>query len=316
MLPQKIICVVGPTACHKTETAVLLAKRFNGEIVSADSVQVYRGMDIGSAKPTEDEKCGVPHHLIDCTDINDLDFSVSKYREMARKAISDIHSRNKAVIVVGGSGLYVQSLVNPLNFAVPSDTKIREALNNEYDLSPQTMMERLRACDPSTADRLHLNDKKRIVRALEVFEVSGKPLSSYGDDFRNSSHNEPLYDSVLIGLNMERKKLYERIERRVDTMCRNGLVDEAMGIYAMGYSRVLPAMQSIGYKQLFSFFDGFCSETAAIERIKIDTRHFAKRQLTWFQRDDRIRWFDVTDYNDSVLLSIYHYTEEQLNANI
>ena len=313
---RKIVCVVGPTACHKTETAILLAKRLCGEVVSADSVQVYRGMDIGSAKPTIEERGGIPHHLIDCVDIDDADFSVSRFREMAKAAIDDIHARGKAAIVVGGSGLYVQSLVNPLNFAIPSDPEIRKQLNEAYDRSPEQLMEQLRACDPRTGERLHINDKKRIVRALEVFEVGKKPLSSYGDDFRNEAGNRPMFDSVMVGLDMEREKLYERIEKRVDTMYRNGLAEEARRIYGAGYSRTLPAMQSIGYRQLFSCFDGECSIEEAVEQIKTDTRHFAKRQLTWFRRDQRIRWFDVTSYDECVLNEIYRYAEEQYYADI
>ncbi len=294
---KKIICIVGPTACHKTETSIELAKRTNGEIVSADSVQVYIGMDIGSAKPTIEEQQGIKHHMIDCVSINTPEFSVSQFRILALQAIDDILTRGKTPIVVGGSGLYVNALTFPLGFAIPRDDKIRKEMESLYENNPHDAFDRLIIVDPITAERLHVNDKKRVIRALEVYACSGKPLSSYGNDFTNESGNTAPCEPLMIGLDMDRKLLYERINLRVDLMMKNGLLDEAKRIYDVGYDAKLPAMQSIGYRQLFSYFSGVCTLNEAIEKIKLDTRHFAKRQLTWFRRDKRIVWHDVTDYN-------------------
>jgi tRNA dimethylallyltransferase len=307
MRRNRIVCVVGPTACHKTEFSISLAERVNGEIVSADSVQVYLGMDIGSAKPTLEERRGIPHHMIDCVPIDTPEFSVSQYRSMASEAIEDILRRGKTPIVVGGSGLYVNALTYPLGFAVPKDEGARKRMEALYDSDPNVAYTRLALIDPETASRLHLNDKKRIVRALEVFECSGKPLSSYGNDFQNTGGGEALFEPLLFGLDIERALLYKRIDLRVDQMLASGLAAEARGIYDRGYSRNLPAMQSIGYRQLFCVFDGETTLEQATEQIKLDTRHFAKRQLTWFRRDQRIRWQDVGDYeamkNDYLLES-------------
>ncbi len=297
MQNRKIVCIVGPTACHKTETSIELAKRTGGEIVSADSVQVYIGMDVGSAKPTVEERQGIAHHMIDCVPIDTPEFSVSQFRALAMPAIDGILRRGKTPIVVGGSGLYVNALTFPLGFAVPRDDAVRAEMEALYERDPQSAFGRLAAADPATAKRLHVNDKKRVVRALEVFECSKKPLSSYGDDFANASGNAAPYDPLMIGLDMDRALLYERIGLRVDLMIKNGLLEEAKRIYNAGYDEKLPAMQSIGYRQLFAYFSGECTLEEAIGRIKLDTRHFAKRQLTWFRRDKRILWHDVTDYN-------------------
>ena len=307
-----ILVLVGPTACHKTETAVTLCRRFSGEVVSADSVQVYTGMDIGSAKPTIEEQKGVPHHMIDCVPIDAPSFSVSQFRQMAVEAIDGILHRGRLPVVVGGSGLYVNALISPLGFAAPSDMAVRTRLETEYDQSPETVIQRLFACDPITANRLHPNDKKRIVRALEVFECSGKPLSAFGADFVGAQQQNADYHAALIGLTMDREALYARIDRRVDMMIQRGLLKEAEQIYRAGYNRMLPAMQSIGYRQLFDYFDGDCTLAEATERIKRETRRFAKRQLTWFRRDARIRWVDVTAYTDETADQIEQLAKELL----
>ncbi len=293
----RIVCIVGPTACHKTECAIEFAKRIGGEIVSADSVQVYLGMDIGSAKPSIEERQDIRHHMIDCVPIDAPEFSVSQYREMAKEAIADIQSRGHVSVVVGGSGLYVNALTYPLGFAVPRNDEIRARLSVEYDQNPQAVFARLERVDPETAKRLHPNDKKRVLRALEVFDCSGKPLSAYGGDFQNEAGEQAPFEPLLFGLNMDRARLYERINLRVERMMEQGLLEEARRIYDANYRRDLPAMRSIGYQQLFSFFDGDCSLEQAVEQIKQDTRRFAKRQMTWFRRDLRIRWFDVSEFD-------------------
>ena len=300
----RVLCIVGPTACHKTELSIRLAKALGGEIVSADSVQVYVGMDIGSAKPTMEERQGIPHHMIDCLPIDTPAFSVSLFREMALKAIDGILMRGRLPILVGGSGLYVNALTSPFDFAVPSDAAVRNRIAAEYDASPEDVFKRLAACDPATARRLHPHDKKRVVRALEVYEASGKPLSDYGGDFVGAQMRQETFEPVIIGLTMEREALYRRIDARVDAMFANGLLAEAERIYHMGYKRTLPAMQSIGYRQLFDCFDGTCTLAEAREQIQRDTRRFAKRQLTWFRRDARIEWFDATAWNEDMIAEI------------
>ena len=292
----RIVCIAGPTACHKTECAIELAKRIGGEIVSADSVQVYFGMDIGSAKPSMEERQGIPHHLIDCVPIDTPEFSVSKYRELAKVAIAGICSRGNVPIVVGGSGLYLNALTYPLGFAIPRNDEVRLRLSDAYDENSQAAYQRLTDVDPETAKRLHPNDKKRVLRALEVYDCSGKPLSSFGDDFQNEAGEQAPFEPLLFGLNMDRATLYERINLRVDRMMQQGLLEEARRIYDAKYAPNLPALRSIGYQQLFSYYDGECSLEQAVEQIKQDTRRFAKRQLTWFRRDLRIRWFDATEF--------------------
>ena len=310
---QRIVCIVGPTACHKTELSIELAKRVNGEVISADSVQVYYGMDIGSAKPSIDERQGMPHHLIDCLPIDTPEFSVSMFRDMASSAIDEVSARNHVPIVVGGSGLYVNSLTFPLGFAVPRDDLIREHVSREYDENPSAAFARLIAVDPNAASRLHINDKKRINRALEVFDCSGKTLSSYGADFQNSAGEQAPFEAMIIGLNMAREQLYARIDLRVDRMMETGLLEEARRIYEAHYDHNLPAMRSIGYKQLFAYFDGNCTLESAMEQIKLDTRHFAKRQLTWFRRDARICWYDVTDWDETKQSLIVSLTLDTLS---
>ena len=294
---QRVVCIVGPTACHKTELSIELAKRTRGEIVSADSVQVYYHLDIGSAKPTMEERQGIPHHMIDCLPIDTVDVSVSMFRSMAMDAIDGIAFRGNTPIVVGGSGLYVNALTYPLGFAVPKNNEIRARVVAEYDQDPLKTYERLKACDSVSAQKLHPNDKKRIVRALEVYDCSGQPLSSYGADFLNSSGESPAVDPLMIGLTMDREQLYQRINLRVDRMMEQGLLAEARAIYDAPYDRDLPALRSIGYQQLFAYFDGTCSLEEAVEKIKQDTRRFAKRQLTWFRRDERIAWYDATNWD-------------------
>ena len=293
---KKIACIVGPTAIGKTALSILVAKGMDAEIVSADSVQVYRGLDIGSAKPTKEERQGIPHHMIDCVAVDQPGFSVSQYKEMAGEAIQDIYSRGKIPLVVGGSGLYVHALTYPLNFAIPSDPAVREKLEAAY--TPQNQMqawEKLHEVDPTTADRLHPNDRKRIIRALEVYACSGKPLSAFGNDFVNAEGREAPYEPILFGLEMERAVLYERIDRRVDKMLEQGLLNEVRQLASLGLSRRLPALQSIGYRQLLDYLDGQITYEEAVARIKQETRRFAKRQISWFKRDTRIIWYNALD---------------------
>ena len=291
-----VLCIVGPTACGKTALSVALAKKLGGEIVSADAVAVYRGLDIGSAKPTEAEREGVPHHLIDCVDVTDDSFTVSSFRALAREAIDDILRRKKLPIVVGGSGLYVDAVFSDMRFSAPSDSTIRAAIEKEYDACPEAVFAALRSADPVTAQRLHPNDKKRVVRALEVFRVSGQPFSALNRDFSSVQQGDDTYCSIRIGLNTDRQKLYARIDRRVDRMMADGLKEEAFSFFDRGLTPDnCRALLSIGYAQLFDVYTGSASLGAAVEQIKLDTRHFAKRQITWFKRDQSTVWFDPTE---------------------
>ena len=282
----KLILIVGPTASGKTAASIYAAIKLNGEIVSADSIQVYKGMDIGSAKPTMQERQGIPHHLMDAIDINSPKFSVAEFRKMAGEAIEDIAGRGKQPIVVGGTGLYINSLVFPLNFTeVQSDEKLRSELSEiEERQGRGTLHAMLQEEDPESAARLHPNDTKRIIRALEVLRLTGKPIDAHGGDFSNKAGAEIPYNPVMIGL------------------LEQGLVEEARAIYDRNYDRSLPALQGLGYKQLFRVFDGEYTLSEGIEAIKQETRRFAKRQLTWFRRDRRITWLDVSTFESAEAL--------------
>ncbi len=308
-----ILIVLGPTASGKTAASILLAKKLNAEIISADSIQVYRGLDIGSAKPTMEERQGIAHHLLDMIDVDDKGFSVAEYKRQAELAIADIRSRGKIPLIVGGTGLYVNALTYPLQFTnVPGDPLVRERLKQEEQEHPGSLYERLRQQDTVSADRLHPNDQKRIVRALEVLEVSGQPISAFGTDFENKAEQDIPYQVTQIGLTLERALLYQRIEQRVDAMMQAGLLEETKKVNEAGYAHTLPALQGLGYKQLLRHLRGETTLTEAVEDIKRETRHFAKRQITWFKRDQRIHWLEAhgdLDALTDVMAAIYRKDE-------
>ena len=296
MKPLLLIC--GPTACHKSETALRIAEKWGGEILSIDSVAVYRGMDIGSAKPDPAERQWVPHHLIDIVDPNDTSFSVAAFQQAADEVLRDLDRRNVQPILVGGSGLYCDAVLEDMGYALPSDKALRNRLEQAYDDDPQAFFERMAEDDGPSGQKLHVNDKKRVVRAREVLLLSGKPFSAFNQAYLAAQRNSR-YPAVRIGLNMPREKLYAGIDRRVDRMMAQGLLEEVKGLKAKGYDRKLPAMQAIGYAQLMAYLEGEVSLETAVENIKRATRQFAKRQLTWFRRDERIRWFDCEDYEEA-----------------
>lgn len=298
----KIAVIVGPTAIGKTAAAVSAAKLLNAEIVSADAIQVYRGLDIGSAKPTPEERQAIPHHLVDCIDTDSPGYSVAEFKRLASCAIEDIAGRGKLPMVVGGTGLYINALTFPLDFtSVPPDPDLRDALMRDEAACPGSLYKRLSEIDPKRAESLHPNDLKRIVRALEININGGKRFSDYGDDFENKENRETEYDPVMIGLRMPREVLYERINVRVDKMMEAGLLEEVRALMAGGADMGMPAFSALGYKQLIAYLNGKDNITLSdtVELIKRETRHFAKRQITWFKRDTRIRWLDALDY-DSV----------------
>ncbi len=301
--PLPIGVILGPTASGKTALAVEAAKRMDAEIVSADSIQLYRGMDIGSAKPTAEERGGIAHHLLDAVDIGEADNSVAAYQKMAAAAIADIANRGKFPLIVGGTGLYVNALVYPLSFTnIPADAALREALAAEESETPGSLHTRLQAVDPASAARLHPHDTKRLIRALEVYTLTGKPIGELGGDFVNAANAPIPYAPRMLGLTMPREQLYARIDKRVDAMMASGLLDEVQTLVSLGYSPALPAMQGLGYKQLYRYLQGEYTLDEAVETIKRETRRFAKRQLTWFRRDQRIQWLDVSLLSPQQLL--------------
>ena len=293
---DRIICVVGPTASGKTKLAVQLAKTYDGEVVSCDSMQIYRHMDIGTAKPTLEEMEGVRHHLIDIIEPGE-DFSVGKYVQLADACVQDILSRGKTAVIAGGTGLYVDSLISGRTFAPVPQTGKREALEAQMrEAGGEAMLEALRAVDPEAAQRLHPADEKRIIRALEVYEETGKTITQHNLE---TQAIPPRYRPVWLGLDYaDRAVLYRRIDLRVDLMLLAGLLDEIRALLALGVSPAATAMQAIGYKEFFGALDGSCTLEEAAELCKQRSRNYAKRQLTWFRRNPEIRWLRLTGQED------------------
>ena len=304
-MAEKIVVVAGPTASGKTALGIALAKELNGEIVSADSMQVYRGMDIGTAKATMDEREGIPHHMLDVAEPWE-DYSVARYVEQAEACCRDILARGKLPILVGGTGLYIDSLVSGRDFAaVDSDQGLREALSAEYDaLGGEAMHRRLQEIDPERAAILHPGDKRRIVRALEVYRLTGMTITEHD---RQTRALPKRFDAAAIHLNFKnRSALYARIDRRVDRMVEQGLFREVEGLLAAGLSPESTAMQAIGYKEAVRALQGELSREEAVDLIKQSSRRYAKRQLTWFNRDKEalpILWEDEPDFEYARRLS-------------
>lgn len=301
----KIAVITGPTATGKTRLSVELARELNGEVVSADSMQIYRGMDIGTAKVTQREMQGVRHHMLDVASPFEA-YSVSRYVEQASACIDDILARGKLPIVAGGTNLYIDSLIAGLDFADnEQDNALREALGRQYDTSGgEAMLERLRGFDPERAEKLHPADKRRIVRAIEVYELTGKTITEHD---RETKLREKRYDAAKIALCFEdRQELYDRINARVDEMVSMGLYDEVKRLLDAGLSPECTAMQAIGYKEPAAYFAGQMSMDKATELIKLSSRRYAKRQLTWLRRDEDIfwlRWGTAPDFAEARRLS-------------
>ena len=287
-MPPQVVCVVGPTASGKTALGVWLAKHYNGEVVSCDSMQIYRRMDIGTAKPTREEMDGVPHHMIDVADPEE-DYSAERYRREAVPVVDDILARGKLPVIVGGTGLYLDALLNGRDFAVKS-TGWREKLQKKYDEEGiQPLWEALTEIDPESATRLHPMDTKRVIRALEVWYETGETISAHNAATRLLP---PRYTALKIGLNYEnRADLYARIDARVDEMAASGLAGEVRTLLDSGVSSGCTAMQAIGYKELCEAVEDGGDLTAALEEVKLRSRQYAKRQLTWFRRDRTTQWY-------------------------
>ncbi|MEC0228346.1 tRNA (adenosine(37)-N6)-dimethylallyltransferase MiaA [Paenibacillus alba] len=288
----KLLVLLGPTAVGKTKLSLEIAQQFGCEIISGDSMQVYRGMDIGTAKASEAEQKLVPHHLIDIHDPS-YPFSAAEFQERVKDLIMDIHSRGKLPFIVGGTGLYIESVCYNYQF---TDVSMDEAFRQEQEAfalssGDEALHQRLREIDPGSADRLHANDRRRVIRALEIYHVSGETMSTH----LASQKKESPYELCIIGLTMDRALLYKRIEERIDAMMQEGLLEEVESLLAAGCPKQAISMQALGYKEIVSYLDGDMSLEAAVTLLKRDTRRYAKRQLSWFRHMKDIHWVDVTD---------------------
>ena len=300
---QKIIVICGPTGIGKTSTAIRLAQEFSGEIVSADSMQVYREMDIGTAKPTSKEQQQVPHHLIDVVS-PDEPFDAAVFSQMADTAIADLTGRNRLPFVVGGTGLYIKALVHGLSRARPADEAVLHRLKEEADrLGSEVLHQRLTACDPQAAERIHPNDAFRIIRALEIFESTGQPITRYHEEHQFADRK---YLALKICLSSEREILYERIDRRVDIMLQQGLLKEVEKLLKKGYVREMKSMQSLGYRHMMEYLAQESTWEETVRTMKRDTRRYAKRQITWFKADPEIQWF-AKDQIEEIRQEIRHF---------
>jgi tRNA dimethylallyltransferase len=287
---NKVLIILGPTAVGKSKLAIELAKRLNGEIISADSMQVYFGMDIGTAKPSREELEEVTHHLINIIP-PDKNWSVSDFVSNAKSIIEDMIKKKKLPIVVGGTGLYLNALIEGYAFPMIEANKgVRERLEGEAKAYGSLhLYERLKKVDHDAAEKIHYNDLKRIIRALEVYELTGKPISKM-----QSKDEESLpYELIIVGLDMDRKKLYEKIEERVEQMLKSGLIAEVQSLIKEGYDNKLTSMQAIGYKEVAEHLHGKYTNDELINMLKQNTRNFAKRQMTWFRRFKNVNWFDI-----------------------
>ena len=295
----KVIVICGPTGVGKTAVGIQVAETLGGEIISADSMQIYRYMDIGTAKPTVDEQNRIFHHLIDIVD-PDEDFDAVRFAKMAREKVLQLHHRDVLPVVVGGTGLYIKALLQGLFQSNPADPIIRERLMKEAaENGSSRLHDRLQQVDPDTAERLHPNDSYRIVRALETIESTGRSISDHHQD--HGFADEP-FQALKICLQMDRQKLYDRIDQRVDLMIEAGLVDEVQKLLGMGYTADLKSMQSIGYRHMVDVIEGRLSRDEGVRTLKRDTRRYAKRQLTWFGADQEIHWYEPGQLNDIIRL--------------
>ena len=292
-----IIVVAGPTAVGKTKFAIAIAKAFDGEIVSCDSMQLYKYMDIGSAKPTKEERAQVPHYLVDLIDPKE-EFSVARYQKLAKAAMEEIFAKGKIPVIAGGTGLYLNSILYEMDFSeAPKQSELRENLEKEAELfGPAYLYQKLEALDPDAAKRIHPHNVKKVIRALEGAST-GHKIS----DFRNCKEKCKNYHAILIGLTRNRDELYDRINRRVDLLVEEGLFDEVEELLERGLTEEDISMKGIGYKEIIGFFDGIYTEEEAIDLIKKNSRHLAKRQLTWFRRYEDMKWFNLSQYrNDEI----------------
>ncbi|MCQ2080169.1 MAG: tRNA (adenosine(37)-N6)-dimethylallyltransferase MiaA [Lachnospiraceae bacterium] len=300
-MKNKVVIITGPTSVGKTSLSIELAKRINGEIISADSMQVYKYMDIGSAKIKPSEMDNIKHHLIDILEPT-VDFNVYLFQKMAKEAMDEIYQNGHIPIIVGGTGFYIQALLYDITFDEEDNSAVRkkyEDLLKERGCS--YLYNLLKEKDPKYADTLHENNSKKVIRALEYIELNNKLFSQHNEEERKK---ESPYDFSYFVLNDDRDKLYENIEKRVDIMVKEGLLEEVKSLHDKGYTKSMNSMQGLGYKEILDYLDNKCSFEEAIDKIKLETRHFAKRQLTWFRREKKVTWINKPDFsynNDKIL---------------
>lgn len=307
MEKKKLVVITGPTAVGKTEISINLAKNINGSIISADSIQIYKYMDIGSAKITSEEMQGVKHYLVDEL-YPDEEFNIYKFKKMAEEAMAEIYAEGRIPIIVGGTGFYIQSLLYDVEFDEnDNDYTYRNELEqlakekgNEY------VHNMLREVDEKAAESIHMNNSKRVIRALEFYRQTGKKISEHNEEQRKK---ESPYDFRYFVLNRDREQLYERINKRIDIMLENGLIEEVKTLLDKGYGRELVSMQGLGYKEIAAYLEGEMSFEEAVYILKRDTRHFAKRQLTWFRRESDVIWMDYEVYNNDIMSMCEQMTE-------
>ena len=301
---ERLVALVGPTGVGKSRVAIELAAALRAEIVSADSRLIYRGMDIGTAKPSREERRRVPHHLIDVAEPEE-NWSLARFKQAAEAAIREIQARGRIPLLVGGTGLYIRAVVEGFTIpAVPPDHELRRRLEESEQHAPGTLYARLAVVDPAAAARIHPRNARRLIRALEVFARTGRPISTLQE------RGEPVGRTLQIGLTMAREALYRAIDDRVDGQIAAGLVEEVRGLLARGYAPSLPSMTGLGYKEIAAHLDGGIPLEETIRTLKRNTRRFAKRQYTWFRADPRIRWIDVDDRDaDEVARAIHAMIE-------
>ena len=307
---KKVIAIVGPTAVGKTSLSIRLAKRFDGEIISGDSMQIYKGMDIGTSKITEEEKEDIPHYMLDIRNPGE-DFSVAQFKTLVQQHIKDITERNLLPFIVGGTGLYIKSVLYDYDFSDrkrdPAITKRLETFVREKGVLP--LYEKLKKIDPYQAEKIHPNNYRRVIRALEIYETTGMTMSEY----HKQQKSEPIYDYLLIGLTMERSILYEKINKRVDEMIDLGLVEEVKELIDQNLEDS-QAMKAIGYKEFIPYFKGEQSLEQSIQLLKRNTRRYAKRQLTWFKNKMNVEWFDLTKAREESYIKIEKRVEQFLST--
>ncbi|RJW40914.1 tRNA (adenosine(37)-N6)-dimethylallyltransferase MiaA [Clostridiales bacterium TF09-2AC] len=316
-MKQPLIVLTGPTAVGKTSLSIKLAKAIGGEIISADSMQVYRHMDIGSAKITAHEMEGVPHHLIDVLE-PDQDFNVVTFQHMAKEALEEIYSHHRIPIIAGGTGFYIQALLYDIDFKENDDEslvrrELEELAAREGEAAPAVLHAMLEEIDPESAARIHANNVKRVIRAIEYYRLTGERISVHNQEERVK---ESPYNFLYYVVNTQRPVLYGRIDRRVDQMMENGLVEEVQALKAMGCHRGQTSMQGLGYKEILDYLDGRCTLDEAVYILKRDTRHFAKRQLTWFKRERDVRWLNLPDFGNDAASVVERIIEDCVGAGI
>lgn len=293
---RPIVVLTGPTAVGKTELSIQLAKAINGEIISADSMQVYKKMDIGTAKIRPEEMMGVKHYLIDEFE-PDEEFNVMKFKEYTDKYMNEIYEKGKIPILVGGTGFYIQAVLKDVEFKEEGPSDIRKELEEFANVhGPQALHERLAQIDPKSAEVIHQNNVRRVIRAIEFYEQTGMKFSEHNE---NEKQKQSPFNYVYFVLNQDRKILYDRIEKRIDIMMKDGLVEEVKSLISQGYGRDLVSMQGLGYKEIVAYLEGEITLEEAVYILKRDTRHFAKRQITWFKRETDVTWLDKDIYKTS-----------------